>query len=165
MPGILHEKIVAASKRATPVVLSIGADITKVMHRSQPRRTPDLFSGNEIAVEALTFPNGGRLEKFGYAYKSLVVAISIPANVTDVWLYDETIDAIVEKFHRDISKVKAPRVPLECFRCDYVWVPRISRMPKMCPRCKRRDWNIRPKKGYDERQRKQDRIRALAEKS
>jgi len=164
MPGILHEKMVNASKRATPIVLSVGADVIKLTHNRQPRRTPDLFNSNEIAIEALNLSTA-KLDKFGYTYKSLVVTIPIPDNITDIWLYDKAVDAIVEKFHRNVDKIRIPRIQLECFRCDYTWTPRIAREPKMCPRCKRRDWNVRPSSSSAERQLKQDRIRKLAKVS
>lgn len=37
-----------------------------------------------------------------------------------------------------------------CLRCQYNWVPRYHTRTKVCPRCKRRDWdsdsiNERPK--------------------
>ena len=30
---------------------------------------------------------------------------------------------------------------LHCFRCDHEWHPRNNRLPKVCPICKRTDWN------------------------
>ncbi len=161
MPGILHEKMVNASKHATAIVLNDGADLMKLSNR--PRRVPDLFHSNEIAIEALTFPNGGRLEKFGYTYKSLVVVIPVPDNVTDIWLYDEVTGKIVEKFHRNVDKIRVPRIQLKCFRCDYEWTPRISGQPKMCPQCKSRDWNVRQSHSFTEQERKKERIRRLTE--
>lgn len=165
MPGILHEKMVNASMCATAAVLSVGAEIRKLTHKRQPRRIPDLFSTNEIAIETLNFSNGGRLDKYGYTYKSLVVVIPIPDNVTDIWLYDESADSIVERFHRSIDKIRTPRVQLECFRCDYKWTPRIAKAPKMCPRCKSREWNTRPSSSHAEKRDKRERIRKLVEAS
>ncbi len=33
-----------------------------------------------------------------------------------------------------------------CEHCRHVWQPRAKAAPKVCPNCKRRDWNV-PKKG------------------
>lgn len=30
---------------------------------------------------------------------------------------------------------------LSCLRCGYNWVPRINRLPEVCPKCKSRIWN------------------------
>lgn len=147
MPGILHEKMVNACKHGIPVQLSSGVELSKLPYKNKPRRIPDLYDGNELAVEVLTFANGGRLNKFGYNYRNLALVIPVPDNVTEIWLYDPATDTIVERFRRNISKLRTPRVELECFHCGYKWTPRLSRMPKMCPNCKRRNWNERPKYG------------------
>lgn len=35
-----------------------------------------------------------------------------------------------------------------CERCGYIWQPRGKAEPKVCPKCKRYDWNeSQPKKG------------------
>ena len=161
MPDELHEKMVSASKRATPIPLSVGTDIIKVTNKPQPRRIPDLFNTNEIAIEVLNFPNGGRLDKFGYTYKNLVLVIPVPDNVTDVWIYDEANDEIIEKFRRDADKVRKPRITLTCFKCDYTWTPRAAHEPKMCPQCKNRDWNTRLTSSVDNLRAKQERIARL----
>ncbi len=161
MPGELHEKMVNASKCATPIQLSVGADIIKTTGKPQPRRTPDLFNSTEIAIEVLNFSNRSRLDKFGYTYKNLVVVIPIPDNVTDVWLYDEATNKIIEKFRRDTDKVRKPRVVLTCFKCDYTWTPRVAHEPKMCPQCKSRDWNIRLTSSAENLREKQERIASL----
>jgi len=31
---------------------------------------------------------------------------------------------------------------LECNRCGYKWVPRTTQKPKVCPKCKRHDWDL-----------------------
>lgn len=33
---------------------------------------------------------------------------------------------------------------LTCLCCGHVWTPRSDRIPTVCPRCKRYDWNITP---------------------
>jgi Zn finger protein HypA/HybF involved in hydrogenase expression len=35
--------------------------------------------------------------------------------------------------------VKLPT--LKCTRCNHEWFPRATRLPKVCPVCKRTDWN------------------------
>ena len=30
---------------------------------------------------------------------------------------------------------------LQCLKCKYVWIPRISERVKQCPNCKRMDWD------------------------
>ncbi len=162
MPGELHEKMLTACKRVTPLTLTEGNDIRKVIGKGQPRRTPDLFRADEIAVEALNFSNNSRLEKFGYTYKNLVLVIPVPDNVTDVWIYDEANDKIVEKFHRDTDKVRSPRVILKCFLCDYSWTPRVPHEPKMCPQCKSRNWNVRVTSSAENLRAKAERIASLA---
>lgn len=33
-----------------------------------------------------------------------------------------------------------------CLRCNYVWTPRLTRRPQVCPRCKSYTWD-RPRRG------------------
>ena len=35
--------------------------------------------------------------------------------------------------------VKIPT--LKCTKCGHTWYPRAPRLPKVCPECKRFDWN------------------------
>lgn len=30
----------------------------------------------------------------------------------------------------------------KCERCGHIWIPRNKGKPKVCPECKRMDWNI-----------------------
>lgn len=144
MAGILHDKIVEACKRGTPIQLTSGDILRKLPFKRRPLRIPDLYYGNELAVEALTLPNAdGRLTKFGYTYKNLALAIPVPDNITEIWLYDPATDTIEEKLRRNINKLRTPRIELECLKCGYKWTPRSPRTPKMCPSCKRRDWTER----------------------
>jgi len=148
MPGELHEKMVEACKRDTPFQLSDGNNLMKLPLKNRPRRIPDLYYEDKLAIEVLTFPaKDGRLSKFGYTYRNLALTISVPDNITEIWLYDPATDTIVEKLHRNINKLRTPGVELKCFKCGYTWTPRTPRTPKMCPNCKRRDWNERPKAG------------------
>lgn len=29
---------------------------------------------------------------------------------------------------------------LKCFRCNHEWIPRTSKVPMVCPRCKSYEW-------------------------
>jgi len=148
VPGELHTRMVEACRRDTPIQLNDGSNLSKLPMRDRPRRIPDLYHENKLAIEVLIFPNrDGRLSKFGYVYRSLVLTIPVPDNVTEIWLYDPATDTIVEKLCRNIGKLRTPRVELECFKCGYKWSPRSPKTPKMCPNCKRRDWAERPKYG------------------
>ncbi len=33
---------------------------------------------------------------------------------------------------------------LKCVKCGHEWLPRSSKMPKACPKCKHYDWNKTP---------------------
>lgn len=33
---------------------------------------------------------------------------------------------------------------LRCLRCKHEWLPRRPRKPKVCPKCKRYDWEVKP---------------------
>ncbi len=148
MPSELHDKMVEASRRVTPIQLNDGDSLRKLPFKNKPRRIPDLYHEDKLAIEALTFPTkDGRLSRFGYTYRSLALTIPVPDNITEIWLYDPATDSIVEKLHRNLSKLRTPGVEVKCFKCGYKWAPRIPRTPKMCPNCKRRDWNERPKAG------------------
>lgn len=35
---------------------------------------------------------------------------------------------------------------LKCFNCGHEWIPRTNTLPKACPACMHRDWNIQKKK-------------------
>lgn len=35
----------------------------------------------------------------------------------------------------------------KCERCGHEWAPRLGRPPKVCPECKRTDWNTSGEEG------------------
>lgn len=144
MPSELHRKMVEACRRSTPAQLRDGSELNRLPYKNNPRRIPDLYLEDKLAIEVLTLPNNdGGLPKFGYTYRNLALTIPVPDNVTEIWLYDPAADAIVEKLHRNVGRLRVPHVELECFKCGYKWTPRLPKPPKMCPSCKSRDWNKR----------------------
>jgi len=35
---------------------------------------------------------------------------------------------------------------LKCLHCKHTWFPRHNKLPKVCPECKRYDWNVKKQK-------------------
>jgi len=35
---------------------------------------------------------------------------------------------------------------VHCRRCDHRWIPRTEKKPQMCPRCKSRGWESKPRR-------------------
>ena len=31
---------------------------------------------------------------------------------------------------------------LECMKCGHIWIPRSDKLPDVCPKCKRYEWNV-----------------------